>query len=80
MSLYMKELDEEGKEAVSAVPFSMSMDTVYLYSSSYIINITCLDEKAEKKFAQFRKCTKVYYSCFCEGCPIEKLAVRSLNN
>ncbi len=37
-------------------------------------------EKAEKKFAQFRKCTKVYYSCFCEGCPIEKLAVRSLNN
>ncbi len=30
---------------------------------------------AEKKFAQFRKCSKVYYSCWCGGCPLERLAV-----
>ena len=30
---------------------------------------------AEKTFAQYRKCMEVYYNCWCEGCPLEKLAV-----
>jgi len=32
---------------------------------------------AEKKFEQFRKCSKVYYSCWSSGCPLERLAVKS---
>ncbi len=32
-------------------------------------------EKAEKIFASYRKCMKVYYNCWCGGCPLEKLAV-----
>lgn len=34
-------------------------------------------DSAEKKFASYRKCMRVYYSCWSEGCPLEKLAVAS---
>lgn len=35
------------------------------------------EKKAEKRFEGFRKCTKVYYSCWKNGRPLERLAVSS---
>lgn len=33
------------------------------------------EEKAEKTFAKYRKCSEVYLKCFERGCTLEKLAV-----
>lgn len=35
------------------------------------------ENEAKRKFDQFRKCSKVYYNCWCDGCSLERLAVAS---